>query len=372
MTVAGGKWKHYLAIGEEAARGTAEKTTVGFIPLNEPFMPKPEYNDQEINEYRGEDRGKGPNEMRRFDSKWSGSLDMPIFCDSGTVTKFVGTMLKHFFGDVTSTQNGGTGQYVHTFYPNTAPFDTGATLVAKALTLNSNWSYGSTVKNNAYTGGRFNKLTISQEQGQLAKAVFEAFGQTLDDNITLISTPTFADEDKGLRPSNLSVYNGAGITRGAGTPPAYTTSWLPNTMNQLKPETISIEIENGWADSLRFDGNQYPDKTETSVWKYTLNMKIDWEVPSSGFDSTAEWVAWNNAIGNTPFLIVWDTGTEAGSGGDNYGIKIDLPMANRVSPDFDLSQIGAKKIDLKYEGLVDLSTTTYLLGMQLINEDSAV
>ena len=43
MTVAGGKWKHYLAIGEEAARGTAEKTTVGFIPLNEPFMPKPEY-----------------------------------------------------------------------------------------------------------------------------------------------------------------------------------------------------------------------------------------------------------------------------------------------------------------------------------------
>lgn len=364
-----GKFQHYLAIGEEAARGTPEKTTVGFVPIDAPFMPQPEFNDVPRTEYRGEDRGKGANLVRRFDQKWAGTVEMPLFTEGGTVSGIVGTMLKHFFGAVTTAQNGSTGQYAHMFYPETAPFDTGNALAAKALTLNSNFSKGATIYNHAYTGARFSKITITQEQGAIAKATFDAFGQYLDTESALISTPAFAAENLSLRPSNLMVYNGAGATK-TGTPPDY-TDLAPNTMNAFSPETITLEIENGRADELRFDGADYPSKTVTTEFKYTLNFKIDWEVPSAGFDSTAEWIAWYTAIGSTPFMLVWDTGTQAGTG-DNHSLIIDVPVANRVQPDFDLDQIGAKKIDLKYEGLVDLTTTTYGMGALLKNTADAV
>ena len=39
--------KLYLALGEEASRGTKEASTVGFIPVLSPSIPKMEYDDKE-------------------------------------------------------------------------------------------------------------------------------------------------------------------------------------------------------------------------------------------------------------------------------------------------------------------------------------
>lgn len=72
--------KIYCAIGEEANRGTAESTTVGFIPLLNSGIPK------------------------------------------AAMTKgIIGTLLKHFFGKATSAQNATTGQYRHILYPVLTP-----------------------------------------------------------------------------------------------------------------------------------------------------------------------------------------------------------------------------------------------------------
>jgi hypothetical protein len=44
--------KIYLAIGEETARGTAESSTVGFVPLISPSIPKSEFDDKPRGELR--------------------------------------------------------------------------------------------------------------------------------------------------------------------------------------------------------------------------------------------------------------------------------------------------------------------------------
>src|SRR3990172_8770802 len=123
----------YLAVGEEATRSTAESTTVGFIPLLSPSIPTYEPEDRARDEFRGEDFNLGVTTMTRYSTKWSTSLDMPFFTEAGTVSGMVGTILKHFFGDVTSAQNGSTSQYYHMMYPVTDMFATGA-LGTKGLT----------------------------------------------------------------------------------------------------------------------------------------------------------------------------------------------------------------------------------------------
>lgn len=368
MTTAGGKWQHYLAVGEEAARGTAEKTTLGFIPIMEPFIPIPDFNDQKRMEYRGEDRAKGPSAVRRFSGSWSGSFQTPVFTEAGTVAGMIGTLFKHFFGKVTTAQNASTGQYYHMYYPSTAPYDTGATLVSKALTFNSNFNKGATIYNHPYVGGRMNKLTLSQEAGQLLMATFDVFGQYQDIEDTAIASPTFAAENLGLRRSHLLFYNGSGISR-TGTGPDY-TAIAKGTMNQVSPESLTFEITANRTDEIRFDGAAYPTKTICGEFEYALTFKVDWEIPSSGFSSPAEWISWYTGVGNTPFLAVWDTGVQAGTG-DNHSLIIDFPIANRIAPTFDVNTT-TKKIELKYEGLVDLTTTTYGLGMMLKNTASAV
>ena len=85
----------YLALGEEATRGVKESTTVGFIPLLKPGVPKLEFDDRKRAEFRGEDAHKGPSAVRRMARKWNGSLEMPFFTESGGAKGLSGTILKY-------------------------------------------------------------------------------------------------------------------------------------------------------------------------------------------------------------------------------------------------------------------------------------
>ena len=107
----------YLAVGEEAARGTAESSTVGFMPITSGAFPAYKPEDTRRQEFRGESSAKGDIGMRRLMKKWSYSPEINVFSESGSTSGMVGTLFKHLFGKMTSAQNAATGQYYHMAYP---------------------------------------------------------------------------------------------------------------------------------------------------------------------------------------------------------------------------------------------------------------
>jgi hypothetical protein len=330
----------YLALGEESSRGTKEDSTVGFIPLLGPGIPKMEFDDKKRKEFRGEDTVKGDTTVLRMSRKWAGSLEMPFFTEAGSTVGMLGTLLKHFFGTATSAQQGATLAYAHMLYPVADPFAS-ANLGDKALTVNLNINEGSTMKNWPFVGGRVSALTFEQEAGQHLKLTAELFGQTRDVTTAELGSPSFAAENLRCDYNNLSVYTGT-ITR-TGTGPDFTDFSFASA-TRLKPDKISVKIEDG---------------------------KIDWEDPASGFSSVDEFTNWITSAGSTNFCLEWDTGTEAGTG-YNHKLILDVPMAQRMGgePEYDLEK--DPMTSLNYEGLYDESTTKYILGCVLQNTATAV
>ena len=359
--------KFYVAIGEEATRGTAESTTVGFVPVLNGKLPSMEFDDKRRAEFRGEDTVKGDTTFIRMSQKWGGSIESPFFTEAGTVKGVMGTLIKHFFGDVTTSQNAATGQYRHMFYPVNDPFATGA-LDTKAITINANLNEGGTVKNHAFRGGRVKSLAFNQEAGDHLKFTAELMGQSKVASGTAIASPVFAAENLRCDYNNLTVYTGT-ITR-TGTPPDYTT-FAFGSATQIKPDKISVKIDNGMEDVIRLAGVDYPDKTRMGKYKVTLELTLDWEDPATGFSSADDFNAWLASASSTNFFLHWDTGTQAGTG-DNHSLDIDLPIMQRMGGEPEYSLDKDPMITLKYEGSLDSATTTYLVGILLKNTATAV
>lgn len=359
--------KIYLALGEEATRGVKESASVGFIPLLSPGIPKMEFDDKRRNEFRGEDTLKGNTAVLRMSRKWSATLDIPFFTEAGGIKGIMGTLLKHFFGKAVSAENSATGQYHHMMYPVADPFSS-ACLDTKALTLNLNINEGGVMKNWPFAGGRVKSLTFSQETGSSLKLTAEVFGQTRDAVTAELGNPVFAEENLRCDYNNLKVYTGT-ITR-TGTAPDF-TDFSFATATLIKPDKISIKMENGMEDSIRLSGVDYPDKTRMGQFKVTMELTIDWEDPVSGFSSVADFNAWVNSGGSANFFFHWDTGTQAGTGQD-HSLYIDLPMMQRAggSPDYKLDK--DPMITLKYEGLFDAAAAKYMMGVLLKNTSASI
>ena len=357
----------YLAVGEESARGTAESTTTGFIPLESAGLPKMGFDDKKRTEFRGEETVKGDTLVQRMSSKWETSLAIPFFTEAGSTKGMIGTLLKHFFGTTTSAQNGVTGQYYHMLYPVPDPFAT-ANLGAKALTLNFNVNEGATVKNHAFKGGRVKGISFEQDTGQHLKFSVDMFGQSKTASGTAIASPVYPAENLRCDYNALSLYTGT-ITR-TGTAPNY-TQFAFGSATQLKPDKISIKVENAMSDSMRLSGLTYADKTRMGKYKVTLDLTIDLEAPGSGFDSWSELNQWLASASSTNFFAYWNTGTQAGTG-DNHGLYIDLPIMQRMEGAPSLSLDKDPMITLKYEGLYDATTAKYIVGVMLKNTATAV
>jgi len=359
--------KLYCAIGEEATRGTAESSTVGFIPLTSSAFPSYEPSDERRGEFRGEESSLGDIAMRRLSQKWSWPMEFNFFTEAGSTAGMVGTLLKHFFGKATSAQNGSTGQYYHMLYPVYNPYDA-SNLGTKALTNNMNASEGDTVKNNAWEGGRISSLTFTQEVGQLLKVSAQFMGQKKVASGTAIATPTFPAENLRCDYADLTCYYGT-ITR-TGTAPNY-TDFLFGSATSFCPDNYTLTIENGLTDNLQLCGADYPTKSNYGKFKATLSFKIDYTDPASGFSSVDELNAWYAANSQTNFFFHYDTGTTAGTG-DNHQLYIDLPVMQRMggSPEFSLET--DPSITLNYEADFDTATTEYLVGIMLKNTASAV
>ena len=355
----------YLAVGEEAARGSAETGATGFIPLDSPSIPKMEFDDRTRKEYRGENGALGDTSAARMSRKWSASIAMPFFTEAGSIKGIVGTLLKHFFGRASSAQNGTTGQYAHMMYPVADPFATG-NLGAKAVTLNLNVNEGAAMKNWPFVGGRVRGLWFEQETGHPLSCNVEMFGQKKALSTAEIGSAVFAAENLRCAYSSLKVYTGA-ITR-TGIAPDYTQFSFAGA-TQIKPDKIGVKMENGMEDALRLGGLDYPDKTRMGQFKVSIDITIDWEDPASGFSSIAEWRSWMESASSTSFCFVWDTLTQAGTG-DNHSLIIDIPVARRLGGEPNYSLEKDPMITLKYEGLYDAQK--YMVGLMLKNTASAV
>ena len=364
--------KLYLAIGEEAARGTKEASTVGFLPLAEPSIPDLEYDDQKREEFRGELAALGETQVRRLGRKWASSFIFPFYTEAGTVAGMVGTILKHGFGTVTSAQNATTGQYLHMFYPVCNPF-AAANLADKALTanvnLNEGLNEGAVMKNWPYVGARVKTITFNIEPSSQVKMTVEFMGQFRDTVTAEIGSPVFPAENLRCDYNNLTCYTGT-ITR-TGTPPDY-TDFAFGSADSFQPDNVTITIDFAREDKMRLSGVDYPDNTTAGKVMVTVEMTIDWEDPASGFSSVDEVNDGIGSVSETNLFFHFDTGTQAGTG-DNHQLYIDLPRVVRVpngKPEY--AREADSIVTLSYEGLFDAATAEYIAGIMLKNTASAV
>ena len=293
---------------------------------------------------------------------------MPFFTEAGGTWKgAVGGVIKHFFGRVVTTQNGATGQYGHIFYPVADPFATG-NLGSKALTLNLNINEGASMRNWPFVGGRVKSLSFNQEPGYPLKLSAELTGQRRDEAVAELGSPVYAAENLRCDYNSLKVYTGT-ITRN-GQGPDF-TQFSFGSATQITPDKISVKIDSGMDDVMRLSGVDYPDKTRIGQFHLAIEMTIDWEDPASGFSSVDEFNAWLAGASTTNFCLVWDSGTQAGTG-ENHTLIIDVPIAVRKGGDPSYSLDKGPMITLKYEGLYDASVCKYLVGVTLKNTASEV
>lgn len=353
--------KLYLAIGEEAQRGAAESSVTGFVPLLNAAIPKMEFDERRRKEFRGEESVKGDSALVRAGQRWTASIDMPFYTEAGSSKRAVGTLLKHFFGRCASAQNGATGQYCHMMSPAGDPF-ADSNLGAKGITLNVNVNEGTVMKNWPYTGGRVKALAFEQEAGSALKVTADLFGQKREASGPEIANPVFADEPLRCDYKSLSIYTGP-ITR-TGAAPDFTGFTFAGA-TRIRPDKVSVKLENGMEDAFRMSGFDYPDKTRMGQYKVTAEMTLDWEDPASGFSSAAEFRSWLANSGTANLFLHWDTGAQAGSG-NNHGLFLDLPRLHRAGgePQYRLDK--DPMITLKYEGLLD-GATGYMAGIMLVN-----
>lgn len=359
--------KFYIAVGEEATRGTAESSTVGFVPVTSAAVPAFEPDDVRKQEYRGEEAALGDIGTRRMSTKWSYALEQNLFSEAGTTAGITGTILKHFFGKAVSTQNASTGQYFHQMYPVHNPTNA-ANLSTKALTINTNYSEGDTVKNHAYEGGLVTGLVFSQEPGQLLKVTANMVGQKKVASGTAIATPTYAAENLRFDYADLTMYTGT-ITR-TGTGPNY-TDYAFGSATQVIVDNYTLTLESAKTDNLVLAGVDYPTKDRLGKFKVTLQITLDFADPAAGFNSVDQVNNFLGGIATTNFFMHYDTGTQAGSG-DNHSLYLDCPvMTNKGGPpEFTLDT--DPMVTLTYEGDFDTATTSYIIGLMLKNTATAV
>ena len=356
--------KHHVEIGEESSRGTAETSTVGYIPVTAPLLPAPEFTDENDRSFRGEQTVLGNRFARRLAQKLGFTLETQLYTEAGTTAGIIGTLFKHFFGKATSAQNGSTGQYYHMFYPVPDPFAT-ANLGDKALTVTSALSEETDYKSYIHLGNRVKAVSLDIEPGAMLKTSFEMLGQKLDTIADNAHTPVYPAENLLLKYSNCNVYTGT-ITR-TGTAPDF-SDFAFGSATLIKPDKVTIKLDNGMEDKLRVAGVDYPDKTNMGLFTATIELAFNWQ--TSGFDSIAAFKSWLGGIDTTNFFLHFDTGTQAGTG-DNHSLYLDLPQVRRTSgaPAWDYEK--DPTVTLSFEAEYN-STTQYMIGLLLKNTATSV
>lgn len=359
--------EQYLAIVEEATRGTDPGSGYMFLPVMSNIQPVVTYDDQPRKEFRGADTALGDSSVVRRSGQWTMTIECAYYPGKET-----GLFFKHCLGKAGSRSVVDTSAYEGVLYPLATLFGAGAELGTRAIGIIPNTDEGGTTKSQYYGGGRVKSIAIKGEGTDDVKLAIEIQGpaeyigdadQTAIAGVSFPAAAPFTTDD-------CLFYIGAGISR-TGTAPNF-TALGEGTMDQFVPDSFTITINNGLNDKQVMDGIQGPNKTfrEAQV-SIAAEMPIDYEDPSSGFSSADQFKLTFAGPQTTSVLLKMDNGELAGAATSHYETIIDLAnlLVKPATP--ERSSEGLQpKVNFSFQSLYS-ATTEYPIGVFTVDKATA-
>lgn len=344
--------KQYMAISRQTARNALNGSpTYLFYKVMGKLEPEPEYKEDAVNEWAGQDIAQGNATHDRTSTSWKHGWESRIF-----PSVELATLYEFLFGYKSAPTTVDTSANKVMFKTVSEMFDAAAPLADNALALIPHTDKGGTTYSQNFIGGRIKDGELSFKGGEDAMMKLSFIGGPW------ISAPEQA-EVAGMsfpaatrfKSGNLTCYLGAGATL-TGTAPDY-TDIAPGTMPQFKPDDMTIKLEPGIDDKYKMNGEDGPSVTErTSSWKVTAEFTIDFSDPASGWSSYDAWAARFAGIQYAPLMIKLDSGQLAGATTQTRQFLLYVPKMKISNDAVDRKNDGSKtKVKFKLESLVDLT-----------------
>ena len=344
--------KQYMAISRQTARNALNGSPAyQFYKIKGKLEPEPDFKEDIINEWSGQDLAQGGTEHVRTSTAWKFPWESRIF-----PSVELATLLEFLFGYAASPATVDTTATTVMFKTLTDMFDDSSAALDKALALLPHTDKGGTTYCQRFLGGRIKDGEISFKGGEDADLKLNFIGGPW------ISAPEQTEvagmsfpASRRFKSGNLLCYLGSGATL-TGTAPDY-TDIAPGTMPAFKPDDLTLKIEPNIDDTFKLNGYDGPSVTERKgSWKITADFTIDFSDPASGWSSYDAWAARFADIQYAPLMLKLDSGELAGSTTQTRQLLIYCPKMKISNAAPDRKNDGSKtKVKFTLESLVDVS-----------------
>lgn len=352
--------KQYLALSEQTVSrdALAGSPAYKFYPIKGKLEPEPDYKEETVNEWRGQDiaQGNSGENEERTSTAWKYAFEGRMYPGAELALLFT-----YLFGASATpislpAPNAAAARTI--FATASEMYGDGTQLLDKAIALHPHTRKpgSTTTYRQDFIGGRIKDGEMSFKGGDAVDMKLNFFGgpwigapeQTAISGISFPAAKSFKSVPK--------VYMGAGATLTAGG--LGYTEFLPGTMAAAKPDDLTVKIDPGIEDTYKMNGFEGPSVTERKkMWGLTIEFTIDFSDPSSGWSSYDAWVARFGGIATVPFMLTLDSSEVIPSCEDQtYGMGLYVPRMKLTTDAVDRKNNGAKdKIKIKLESRVDPS-----------------
>jgi hypothetical protein len=361
----------YLAIVEEAARGTDPGSGYLFLPVKGKLQPSFNPTDEPRKEFRGADSALGDVTVVRRESQWTYDLE----CSWYPGNPAIGLLFKHLFGFAGARNTVDTTAKRGILYPVPNGYAGGGDLEDLGIGIIPNTDEAGTTYSQYFGGGRVTKCAIKFEGTADVSLVFTLQGPGeyvgTPDQPELDSTPSF-HAVAPLVSCDALCYVGGSPTR-TGTPPDY-TALAPNNAAAWRPDSLEITITNGLSDKVVMNGVRGPSHTtRESQFTVEISAPTDYDDPSSGFSSADEFKALFSGVRTNNVMVVINSPTDAGAtpGAAPYGAVLDFPAVMVAAETPERNTEGkTPTVSFKFTSLYN-QTTLYPMALLTTDQNAA-
>ena len=358
--------KEYLAIVEEATRGTDPGSGYKFLPIKSGLVPKFEPKDEPRAEFRGTVLGK--NNTRRISSAVSHSLEAYFYPGDE-----LGLFFQHLLGGMVTRATLDTSAYKGLLYPVLMPYGDGAPLTTKAIGAVPNTNEEGTTKSQYFGGERVRSATISIKPDDDVSVSVElgapgahvgAVDQTAIGSVSLPWVEPFTY-------AHAKFYIDASGPSRTGSAPEF-SDIDPSGMTQFFPDEFNISITNGLGDKDVLDVIASVNGTVREGEPVVeCDFSIDYRDPSTGFSPAAQFKSLYSDAQAVAIVVVLEHTELAGAATEKYKVVIDLPLL-QVSAEPAERDVESKTPVQKFsfKGLSP-DATMYPVAMMTIDQASA-
>ena len=353
----------YIALVEETTRGTTPAGPYLFLPILGDLSPDFDATDKPRMEFKGVDVALGSATAIRTEVKWAYKLKCYWYPGKETALLF-----KHLLGNPAVRAIIDTTAYKGLIAPTAMPYGAGSPLGDSAIAIIANTDEGGVTYSQTFGGGRITDCKITCKGTDDIELEFTLEGAWVGpaDQAAIggISFPP-------ANPYNSSMYRAyiGGTPVRTGSAPLY-SDITPGTAVQFKPDSLDITITNGLKDKVVGNGVRGPSKTTRSAqFKVVVACPIDYEDPTSGFNSSAEFKKLFSGVVTNNLFVTFDNGDLAGSAIQTFQAMLDLPVMLQQNPKKADRHTDGKTPGLKlgFESL-NSSTTGYPLALMLVDQ----